>query len=711
MNRRLFTIALLAGSFAPALIAQDLKLIPIPREVKLEEGSFIVHANTRIVLSSATAEEDHAAAETVADEIGTGSGLKLAIATSRAFTEQANTIYLLRLDGDRALESWLASHDLKLEAAQREEGYLLAATPRLIVVAAETAAGLFYGAQTLRQLLRPNPAQVATAADGEATRARPPYGAPAVSIRDWPAMRWRGLHDDISRGPVPTLDYIKKQLRILAEYKQNMYSLYIEHTFDYQNQPLIGPKGGALSADEVREIVEYAKRYHITVVPEQQAFGHLHHVLKFEKYAPLAETPHGHVLAPVQDGSYEFVKNLYSELVPLFPSPLFHIGSDETFELGQGQTKAKAEELGLGRVYLEHVRRIADIVKPYGKRLLFWHDIAVKYPELLGILPKDVVPVIWDYAARESFSNSIKPFTDAGMNVMVSPGASNWNRVHPDLETAYANIRNLVRDGQKMNALGMLNTTWDDDGDAIFEMTWPAAVFGAAASWQPGESSIEAFKASYDWAFYRNTDSTFREITDALGRAQTLLGGVGLGSFSNDTFFADPFSEIPVRRLARGLPAIADVRLAAESALEGVRRHRGKARAHEHTLEALEFAAMRLDALGLKMQFMQEVNKFYWEAFQNQADRPRVRRNLAEITGINARLETMRDSVMELRDHFSALWLKENRPYWLGSVLVRYDVLGASIQKKINEMRAVRWQFGEQGVLPDPNELGFFLKP
>ena len=72
-------------------------------------------------------------------------------------------------------------------------------------------------------------------------------------------MRWRGVHDDISRGPVPTLDYMKKQIRTCAAFKLNLFSLYIEHIFDYQSHPLIGPKEGALTADEVKELVEYAQ--------------------------------------------------------------------------------------------------------------------------------------------------------------------------------------------------------------------------------------------------------------------------------------------------------------------------------------------------------------------------------------------------------------------------------------------------------------------
>src|SRR5258705_9490820 len=139
----------------------------------------------------------------------------------------------------------------------------------------------------------------------QATPTLPAAYVPAIAIKDWPAMRWRGVHDDISRGPVPTLAYMKKQIRTCASYKLNLFSLYIEHVFDYQSHPLIGPKEGSLNAAEVKELVRYANRYYVTILPEQQAFGHLHHVLKNEVYNDLAETPHGHVLTPVNEKSYE----------------------------------------------------------------------------------------------------------------------------------------------------------------------------------------------------------------------------------------------------------------------------------------------------------------------------------------------------------------------------------------------------------------------
>jgi hypothetical protein len=450
---------------------QSLKLVPYPKEVRKLDGTFVITGATRIIVNSAHSQEDRLAAETLAAEIQDATGQKPRIVTGRGPANGA--IYLARLTDDRGLRSTFAGKGLATDDKFNSEGYVLEATRDRVIVGGQRGAGLFYGVQTLRQLVQRGD-------KAESKRAT----VPAVAIKDWPTMRWRGVHDDISRGPVPTLDYMKKQVRLLAEYKMNMFSLYIEHVFDFESEPLLAPKEGSLNAKQIKELIDYAKKYYVEIVPEQQAFGHLHHVLKTEKFSDMAETPHGHVLTPTSEKSYDFINRMYSEMVPLFPAPLFHIGADETFELGRGQTAERVEQIGLGRVYLDHLKRVTEIMKPYNKRLLFWGDIAMHYPELLGILPKDVIAVPWNYGARPNFDSMLKPYKDAGLDMIVAPGANNWNMIYPNTTVAFENIRNFVRDGQKFGAMGMLNTTWDDDGEALFELTWPPLVFGAAAAWQ-----------------------------------------------------------------------------------------------------------------------------------------------------------------------------------------------------------------------------------
>lgn len=676
--------------------AQELKLIPEPRQVEKRAGRFTVDSKTRIVINRAHERQDRVAAEMLAEEIHSATGKRVKISAAKRMPDSRGVIYLARAGADdRRLAATLEARGLSIEEDFDEEGYALDSSSERIVVVGRTGQGLFYGVQTLRQLL------IGGAQD---------LSCPAVSIKDWPAMRWRGVHDDISRGPVPTLDYMKKQIRLCASYKLNLFSLYIEHVFDYQKHPLIAPKEGALKASEVKELVEYARAHYVTILPEQQAFGHLHHVLKNEVYADLAETPHGHVLAPVNEKSYELIKDLYTELVPLFDGPLFHIGADETVELGRGQTRSRAEEVGLGRVYLEHLKRVYEIMKPYNKRLMFWGDIAMRYPELLAQLPKDAIAVAWGYSAAASFDNLLKPYDDAGVELFVAPGANNWNRIYPNLDAAFINIKNFVRDGQSYDALGMLNTTWDDDGEAIFEMTWPAIVFGAECAWREGESSIEAFKSKYDWAFYRNEDHTFKDAIQNLSRAHSLLISVGHTGANDDAFWLDPFTEVGARYTEKALPVARDLRLAAERALESVYRNRAKARLNQETIDSLIFAALRLDLLGMKIQFAAEMSKFYWDAYLNMGDRSRVLRNLGEIASVNARLQDLRDATTRLRGMYSDLWLKENRPYWLGNVQVRYDNLASLFQSKVQAIEAARRRYREQQVLPTPHELGFFTR-
>ncbi|HSB10273.1 MAG TPA: glycoside hydrolase family 20 zincin-like fold domain-containing protein [Blastocatellia bacterium] len=691
-NARLILLFFL---FSTVASAQETGLIPEPRQVNKRDGVFTITAKTRVVINSAHSDEDRIAAESVVEEVESATGFKLRITTKRSMPK-SESIYLARVGDDRRLASTLEASNLAIDDNFNDEGYVLDANRERVVIGALTGEGVFYGAQTLRQLIR-------RGADSRAS-------VQAVAIKDWPAMRWRGVHDDISRGPVPTLDYMKKQVRTCAAFKLNLFSLYIEHVFDYQSHPLIGPKEGSLTASEVKELVQYAKRYYVTILPEQQAFGHLHHVLKNELYSDLAETPHGHVLAPVNEKSYALIKDLYAELVPLFPGPLFHIGADETFELGRGQTKERAKEVGLGRIYLEHLKRVSEIMKPYNKRLMFWGDIAMRYPELLSILPKDVIAVAWSYGPSQGFDNMLKPYKDAGLDLFVSPGASNWNRIFPNLDAAFINIKNFVRDGQKYGALGMLNTTWDDDGEALFGMTWPAIVFGAACSWQAGETPIETFKSRYDWAFYRNEGNAFRDAIQELSRSHSILRAAGLGEANDDAFWLDPFTELGGKAIEKGVPVAGELRRAAERALVSLYRNRARARANADTLECLIFAAMRLDQLGMKIQFASEIGKYYWDAYLNMSDRGRVLRDLNEITSINARLEDLRDATTRLRSMYSDLWLKENRAYWLGNVQVRYDNLASLFQTKIQSVQAAEQQYRQQQTLPTPQQMGFFLR-
>jgi hypothetical protein len=669
-------------STAPAAI----QVIPKPRELTANGNRFNFTRDVRIVLADPRSADDKFAVDDFMADARATANLELRIGSAGR-----RSILIGKIDAAR-IASALKVAGVSSPAQLDDEGYLLVVRDNQIIVAGKTEAGTFYGLQTLKQLVR-----------GEGAGAF----VPGVQITDWPAMRWRAVSDDISRGPVPTVDYIRRQLRTFAAFKLNMHSFYMEHTFSSESHPLIGPSGGSLTPDEIRELVVYARRYHIELVPEQQTFGHLHKALRLEKYNELAEVPYGDVLSPQQPGSYKLVADWYRELDQLFPGKFFHIGADETFELGEGQSREVAKARGVGAIYFEHLDRVREVLKPHNRRLMFWGDIALNHPELIGKVPKDMIAMNWSYGPRDTFEARIKPFKDAGLDQFVCPGVANWNQIFPNVEAASKNIVNFVRDGQAANAMGMMNTTWDDDGESLFEMTWHGIVLGAAASWQSGTTDITEFDRNFDWAFFRNDGHQFVDVLRALGSVNTQLGI----NQTDEHFWRDPFTDSFQLQARELRDKLKQMRIAVENTDESLLRNETRARRNRSMIPVMRFAAQRLDHLGRRMQVVDKFSQEYWDAYLNLGDRRKVGRLRNYWGNIYNWLREMSEELAILKEDYRRQWLAENRPYWLDSVTARYDrAINAWLNKSKALEEAVR-VYNSNSVLPDPEEFGLGPRP
>ncbi len=674
--------ALLLFSTAGAFAQPGLKLIPMPREVKA--GSLLPLDHGLQVRTASTDADDRFTAEDLRTALGDrGIAIRL-----------GGVMIELTRAGTPAARALLTTAHLTLDPAMAEEGYAILPQPHGVAVIANTSTGLFYGAQTVKQLVTGNgdDAQLATA-----------------TIRDWPALAHRGLNDDLSRGPVPTLEFQERQIRTLAAYKLNIYSPYFEHTLAYAASPVAAPPGGSMSSADVAELVRYAAQYHVTVLPEQEAFGHLHHLLKYEQFAPLAETPHGHVLAPAQAGSLPLIEQWFKEIAAEFPSPWVHIGADETVELGHGQSKDLVGQQGLDQVYVDFLRRIHDGLQPTGKKILFWGDLAWHNPELVATLPKDMIGVPWVYEALPSFDKYIQPFNRAGLEVWVAPGVNNWRRVYPDANVGLVNIQHFVRDGQRLGARGMLNTVWNDDGEGIFDEDWYGVLFGAAASWQPGESSIAQFQSSFGVAFHGDATGKVDQAQAEIMSAQRLLTDHGFRfGAANALFWEDPWSESGRLDNVTLQPILAELRQHAERALTLLAQARAVPLREEHALDAMALGARRIDFIGMKFQLADEMAHSYADAYSDQASTPhsRATNDLLEMSGTNGRCQDLRDGYTLTRELFQQAWLRDNRPYWLQNVLAQYDL---AIQLWITRGRqfdALRAQQARTHTLPRAEEIG-----
>lgn len=661
-------------------------LIPQPREFTAR-ADISVADGVRVAVPGADA-EDRFTAEDLKAELK-ARGIKL------RETATAVRIYLLR-DQTALAHQVLERENFVFEDAMRPEGYALVTGKHEAFVIAHTATGVFYGAQTLKQLLRTG------------------HGAPVLAgaaIRDWPAMRWRGVHDDLSRGPVPTLEFQKKQIRTFAAYKLNVYSPYFENTMQYASNPLPALPGGSLSADDANALVEYARTYHVTIIPEQEAFGHLHKVLTWQQYAPLAEIPSGAVLAPGQAGSMQLITQWFGELAGIFPGPFLHVGADETFELGQGQTASDVKQRGLGAVYIDFLSGIHQALAPLHRQLLFWGDVAMKSPDLVPKLPHDMIAVGWEYDPQpQGFSKWLEPYTQAGMETWVAPGVNNWNRVWPDYDMALRNIQGFVADGQRAGSTGMLNTIWDDDGEGLFLEDWYAVLFGAAAAWQHGSADIAEFQQDYGAVFHGDATGDISEAQKALIAAHQALARVGLSDARDAYFWMDPWSSEGQQLAAKIRPVSAEVRIDAERALTLIAQARAAAPLREtEALDAMDLGARRIDFLAFKFQIADQVADGYRRLYDGQKT-PEIAahesRDLWNLSGVNGLCEDLRDGFDYLGSRFSEVWLMENRPFWLNIVAARYTAAAQLWVDRSAKIAAARDQWNQHHTLPSPDEIG-----
>jgi hypothetical protein len=684
------TLALLLGVCASASAQTAVHLLPAPRETHL---GAVTPLPARILVSAPGHDEaDEFAASDLAEAVKTGTVKQ---GTAGGPPSAAYRVTLLRTD-TVAAKALLKRTGLVFDSAMDSEGYVLVIEPHQAYVVASSGAGIFYGVQTFKQLL---------------PLAGVPRELPTGTVRDWPAMRYRGIQDDLSRGPVPTLEFQKHQVRVFAAFKANIYSPYFEHTLLYPNEPMAAPVGGAMTPSDVKELVTYARQYHVTIVPEQEAFGHLHHVLKYEQYQDAAETAHGHVLAPGQAATMPLIKDWFTQIAAEFPSPFIHIGADETWDLGQGRTKEQVQAQGYGPVYVAFLKQIHDELAPLHKRILFWGDIGDANPTAVAGLPRDMIAVPWTYGRSTGFDDMIEPFRKAGIETWVAPGDSNWNEVFPVARIALWNIQGFIRDGQRLGSTGSINTVWNDDGEGLFNLDWYGVLFGAVAAWQPGESPIPDYQQAYGQVFHGDSTGKINEAEKELMAAHEALSKANTGSNSDALFWLDPWSAHGQEVSAKLLPVAQDLRLHAERAivlLAQVRQDNPGLK-EPAALAAMDMGARRMDLIGMKFELAQEIADAYANALAHQHDKTRHREiatSLSEVSGANGRCQDLRDAYSALKSEYSQVWLGENRPYWLNNVTVRYDLEIEKWQQRGTMFQVAMHAWGGGGSLPTPATLG-----
>lgn len=387
-----------------------------------------------------------------------------------------------------------------------EEGYVVRIFPDKIELKAKTVKGIYYAATTLIQLLEK--------ADGK---------LPSLEIVDWPDMKIRGISDDISRGQVSNLENFKRIISHIARYKMNTYMPYLEDMLEFEKYPSIGKGRGALTKREVSEIISFAKKNFVEVIPIFQTLGHYENILSQEEFLKYAEFPGAASLNVSNDETYTFLEDLLKEVFALFPSEYFHMGADESWDVGLGKSKKLVGETNIAVVHANHYKKVYNICKKYNKKVMMYGDILLDHPEILSLIPKDITIVDWHYGAQAEYS-STRIIKDAGFNYLVSPSVWNFVSTFPVNSISLPNIKYIAKSGMENETLGMINSNWGDYGAETFkEFVLFTYAWSAQCSWDINNSELDKFTKDYFYDFFGIKDSRLPNIYKILSDPQNQI--------------------------------------------------------------------------------------------------------------------------------------------------------------------------------------------
>jgi len=394
------------------------------------------------------------------------------------------------------------------------DAYRLIVRPDGVEILAADDPGAYYGVQTLRDLLK---------AHGRSL--------PLCRIDDEPDFARRGVYHDCSRGKVPTVETIKALVERLAHRKINELQLYVENVFTFKRHPAIGGGYSPFTVEDILEIQAFCKRHHVALVGSLASFGHMEKILQLPQYVHLAELPGQHgwrggtTLNPLHPGSIRLVADLFDEYLPIHEAVDFNVCCDETWELGKGRSKKRAEAVGTGTVYLEFLLKIHKLCCKHGKRMNAWADIVLEHPELLGRLPKDVVMLNWSYAPSGGRIPRTADIVRAGLPVVICPGTNAWQSHGSRLQDAIDNVANFSAVGRRHHAEGLLNTDWGDAGHRnLLGVSLHGFAHGAAHAWNGRAVDNQTFTDLFCRRMFAQRDGSLAAALRKLGSTYVTSG-------------------------------------------------------------------------------------------------------------------------------------------------------------------------------------------
>jgi hexosaminidase len=665
--KRLFLsgIIILAGLSVSVLKGQDHNLLPMPRKAEWGKEKFRLDG-AKIIVSPDLFEREQTSVSHFINHVKEITGVTLNTSYAEEPGEQ-----MIVLICDQPGEA-LPVPDEKTGPDSRES-YRIKVSGNRVAVNAKSDAGIFYALKTLEQMISVE---------------KGTCYIPEAEIDDFPEMAYRGVMVDFSHGGLLTEQEIMNQIDFLSQWKMNQYYFYNEVSIEMKGYPLIN-YNACYSREQIKKIVAYGRKRHIDVIPFVEFYGHLHELLRLEKYAGLGIGKYGHDLDPRDPGVQFILKDWIRQYTEMFPSPFIHIGFDETWEterLKKEDTSIHPKEL-----YLDQLNFVAKTVKEYGKRVMVWTDISNNYPDIISQFPKDIIPVLWEYSDKpSSVTKWLTPVRNEKLPFFVQSAVDSWGNVYPAATYTYDNIDICLKTCRDEKSIGYITSVWTDAVQPLLRNTWLFMAYGSAGAWENEPLDRKTFLNSYCRIMYPGRSDLMSEAFEKMSESEDLLAKC-LGRHTLTEMWADPFSSFHRKNTALHIDDFKNARLMAESAQEKLSEALETAGGDSSFIRTMLVNCRQLDYTATRFIWAKTiVDRWNWiYDLKSKGEKDYVMYYDINYS-THGLIVDMMDYCTEIREEYRRAWLSENMSYRLGTIAGRFDseyLLWRNLYTKIAEYR------------------------
>ena len=466
---------MLAITFTLSAQAKYFNILPQPQEIQIKSGSGVMGKDLKFIS---------------VDTEGINIPILGPLLSALAQTDMYQGVGVkLSINPDLAIES--------------DEGYTLEVSSRGVNIVAKSDAGLFYGRQTLEQLLE----------DSRDANKK----IPALTIIDYPTIAYRSIQLD-TKNHLDRTEYYYRMIDKLAKYKINGIIWEVEDKLRYTRRPEIAAPN-AITKEEMLAISNYAKERFIEISPLIQGLGHADFILKH--HWELRENPNSDwEFCPSDPRTYELQFDLYTDALEAFPHGKYlHIGGDEIGAIGIDK-RCKATGKSGFELQMMWLKKVCDFAVDHDRVPIFWDDMPLKnaglWPmvledhtqeeldkvwstekldEAIALFPKECIYMRWNYDNPTHLPHRqlLEWYSSKGLKVMgATAAADGGSPVMPRHNSKVADIKGFSQLVAENNLEGILATSWDD-GSPHLETVWRGFIAQAEFGWNPTGRTVEEY--------------------------------------------------------------------------------------------------------------------------------------------------------------------------------------------------------------------------